>query len=193
MASSKVFCGLAFIAASGCFQDAATLSSFAEVTPTGFIVTDVTGGATQSNIDFTGSGFAYAAGSVYGDGLKAVSGITTSSSVAPAPAAGSTVFSGRYELFQVDGISLSGSQITGFRTQQTGSINLTANFGTGTLTGSSGNLSIDGRFSGEDLKGDVTYRGVDGDLTGLVGSDKAVGAFHGNDADLIYAGGFLVN
>ncbi|WP_438956422.1 hypothetical protein [Cognatiyoonia sp.] len=43
------------------------------------------------------------------------------------------------------------------------------------------------------MKGDVTYRGVDGDLNGLVGSDKAVGAFHGNNADLIDAGGFLVN
>ena len=83
--------------------------------------------------------------------------------------------------------------MTGFRTQQTGSINLSTNFGAGTLTGSSGNLSIDSRFSGEDLRGDMTYRGVDGDLTGLVGSDKAVGAFLGNNADLIGAGGFLVN
>ncbi|WP_438956421.1 hypothetical protein [Cognatiyoonia sp.] len=68
--------------------------SFAEVTATGLIVTDAVGGAPQSYIDFTGRGFAYAAGSVYGDGLKAVSGITTRSSVAPVPASASIAFSG---------------------------------------------------------------------------------------------------
>lgn len=93
----------------------------------------------------------------------------------------------------IEDINLSGDIITGRTGRQSGVINLTADLDAGTLTGSTKGLEVNGRMSGSDLAGGVSYRGVGvgGGLDGLVGSDQAIGAFHGNDADLIYSGGFL--
>ena len=93
----------------------------------------------------------------------------------------------------IENINLSGDIITGRAGRESGVINLTADFDAGTLTGSTGGLEVNGRMTGSDLGGGVSYRGVRGGLDGLVGSDQAIGAFHGNNADLIYSGGFLTD
>jgi hypothetical protein len=41
---------------------------------------------------------------------------------------------------------------------------------------------VNGQLTGRNLSGTVSYNGVDGDLTGLVGGDKAIAAFHGHDS-----------
>lgn len=182
--------GMTF-ALSGCLQDAATLSSFSDVSASGFIDSglDNPGGVVVRDTD--GSGDAFAAGRVTGSGLKATSGIINGSTVAQPPSAGTARFDGTYQLYRTSIIDFDLSSITGYTTRQSGNIALNVNFGAGTISGSDGSLSVDGRFRGTSMSGDVTYEGVDGDLTGLVGSDRAIGAFHGNDADLIYAGGFI--
>ena len=77
-----------------------------------------------------------------------------------------------------------------------GNVTLVADINAGTFVGTSdqdSNLSVNGAFTGNDLSGTVTYRGVEGDLEGLIGGNEAVAAFHGNDARTVFAGGFIAN
>jgi len=71
-----------------------------------------------------------------------------------------------------------------------GEITLNADFDDGELTGRAGGLEIDGTVTGQIIGGSATYRGVDADLTGLIGSQRAVGAFAGDSSDALLVGGF---
>lgn len=185
----------AAIALSGCqtIQDRATISGFTSPTASGVIDGDLSNRVTGREIDADGDGFAYATGSISGEGLAAKAGLVAGTDVSTPPITGTATFSGVYELRRITGIFISSDSISGFPASETGQIALDANFADGSLTGTSGSLTVDGTMNGETLSGSVTYRGVEGPLRGLVGSDKTIGAFHGNDESLIYAGGFLAN
>ena len=145
----------------------------------------------ETNAD--GDGFAYRTGGEDGEGFIAEAGILPGSDVIQGPPSGNVFYSGTWELARITGINISGDEIYGFSATDGGAIILEADFGDNTLTGASGDLSIDGRISGGQLDGTVTYLGVDGALDGLVGSDTAVGAFHGDSGSTIYAGGFVAD
>ncbi len=180
-------------------QEAATNSGFRTPNASGVITGGVDNDGQQVRrtiADASGNGFAFAGG-VDDDGLAAYAGVIPDST-GGAPLTATATFAANYQLFQYTDISLSKTGIgegfiSGLASIQSGPITLTADLDEGTLTGSSGEglLSVSGTFSGTDLSGDVTYRGVDGDLDGVIGEDRTVGAFHGNTADLIYAGGFI--
>lgn len=174
-------------------QDRATLSSFTSPSASGNISGDLSGNPTGVRIDSSGDGFAYTAGSIDGEGLSAQAGLVAGTTVNFHPSEGTGTYEGVYELVQVSAISVSGDRISGFTSPRNGTITLTADYLAGTLTGSADSLEVDGVMDGRTLGGTVTYRDVRGQLSGLVGGDKTVGAFHGNDEDLIYAGGFLAN
>ena len=138
-----------------------------------------------------GDGFSYRVGSAVGGGFIGQAGLIPGSDVLPAPATGSASYTGRWELAKVTSIFIEGGNINGFSSTDSGTITLLADFDDGSISGASGGLSIDGNVSGGQLSGDVTYNGTEGDLTGIIGSDQAIGAFHGNDGNQIFAGGFV--
>lgn len=183
----------AALALSACVvtQDQATMSRFTTPTSGGFVIENFNNMSSLRERDIQGDGFAYASGSITNEGLIAVSGVIPGSTGGAVVSSGSATYAGRYELLRMSNIDLSGGFISASQTQRTGTINLLANFSNGTLTGQSGGLSINGVVSGTGISGGVTFEGVAGDLTGVIGDDKAIGAFHGNSANLIYAGGFL--
>ncbi len=75
----------------------------------------------------------------------------------------------------------------------------TINFDDGTITGKSitdsSDLRINGTFNADgSVKGISSFRGVGGDLGGLVGADEVIGAVAGGSGNsFIYSGGFVVS
>jgi hypothetical protein len=74
--------------------------------------------------------------------------------------------------------------------QNSGRIQLRADFASRTLEGSSGPLNVQGTFNNSTLQGRVFYNENEGTLTGLIGGDKAIGAFHGFNGNIAFSGGF---
>ncbi|MAM61026.1 hypothetical protein [Maritimibacter sp. UBA3975] len=126
------------------------------------------------------------------NGAYAVSygGIINGSNVGDVVPTGQAVYLADYEVEVVSGIEIAYDTLQGVSGTDSGNITLTADFDAATLTGEDGSLRVDGEISGKNVTGSVVYAGVDGDLEGLVGASGTVGAFHGNDARTIYAGGF---
>ena len=184
--------GAAF-AMSGCIQNLNTHSSFTTLSQAGTLGKTLGSQSKVTEIDSDGDGFASISGTRSSTGLEASSGFVVTSALDPLPTTDSATYSGTYEISTITSIYVSGDSIFGLPGVDRGSIDLNVDFDAASISGSTGNLSVDGEFSsGGNIDGNVTYRGVSGDLAGQIGGNKAIGAFHGNDADLIYAGGFLV-
>lgn len=139
-----------------------------------------------------GNGYAYAAGKGPDYGFQAVAGVIPGSDMG-VPIYANATYTGEWELAKISSIYISGNEITGFIGSDGGSITLNANFAEQTLTGSDGLLEVNGTMNGNNLSGSVIFNGTTGELTGLVGEQGAVGAFHGEGDTQIYAGGFLVD
>ncbi len=180
------------LAISACTSDTYTHSGFQAPSDAGAIATSLTSSRRGSDINASGDGYAYAVGMKSGNGFYGYAGIVPTTTVSVPLSAGSATWSGSYKVARITGITLSGSFLQGTSYVNSGALTLRANFDTGTLIGNSTYLTVNGTFSGSNLSGNVTYRGLNGALTGLVGATGAVGAFHGNDATDIYAGGFMV-
>ena len=191
----------ALIALSACelSQEAATNSGFRTPNASGIITggVDNDGQAIRRSFsDGAGGGFAFAGGT-NDDGLAAFAGIIPATT-GGAALTGDATFSATFTAYQITGINLSDfGNGEGFISGQpdivSDAIQLTADFANGRLTGTSngGELSVNGSFAGTDLGGSVTYLSVGGELDGVIGADRTVGAFHGNDEDTIFAGGFV--
>lgn len=169
-----------------------TKSGFETPTNAGDIATSLTSSQRGSVINGTGDGYAYAVGIENGNKFAGYAGIVPTTSVSAPPAGGVAVWSGSYQLGQITDISLSGNTLVGNASNFSSALSLTANFNAGTLFGGDEFLTVIGAFTGSNLSGSVTYLGVPGPLTGLVGATGAVGAFQGNNATDLYAGGFMV-
>lgn len=135
-------------------------------------------------------GAAYVVGTD-GDGAAAYAGVMPGSDVGNAIPSGTANYVADYEVVMIEDINVSGTFLTGNTNYDAGSITLTADFDNQTLSGQSGQLRVNGNISGGNLTGGVTYRGTSGRLTGLVGDQGTVGAFHGNSDELVYGGGFV--
>ncbi len=179
-------------------QEEATNSGFLTPNASGVITGGVDNDGQQVRrtvADSTGNGFAFAGGTNE-DGLAAYSGVIPDSTGGAVVTEGSATYATDYTLYRVTDIVLDESGfgegfISGTPAVVTGNITLTADFDGATLTGTSEFLTVNGQINGSNLSGGVTYRDVDGELDGVIGADRTVGAFHGNDKDLIYAGGFI--
>lgn len=129
-------------------------------------------------------------------GAKA--GVLADSDVGSVLTAGEAVYSAAYEVAAMNDLQIrrgsggsDGYHYAGFSNVDSGNIVLTADFGAATIRGEDGRLKVDGTISGGDIGGNVTYGGREGDLEGIIGKFGAIGAFHGNSADMVYAGGFV--
>ncbi len=177
--------------------DSLTNSSFSAPDASGNYSSSLTSTRSGKDVDATGNGYGYIVGIRDGNSFQGYAGIIPGSTVTAPPATGLATMTGTYEVVRIRDISLDGNHLTGTPVYAVSApVTLVANFGAGTLKGASTGpnplLTVDGTFSGQTLGGSVVYRGVSGSLTGLVGSDRAIGAFHGNNATDIYAGGFYV-
>lgn len=173
-------------------QDDLTFSGF--VTPSnGGINAGLTQATTNGLIDDDGEGFLFQTGVRDGEGLEAVVGLLPGTDTTFRPSAGSATYTGEYMIGTVTEIELSSGFIGGIPGETRGSLDLQVDFASGAVTGASGNgqLSLSGGLNGRELSGTAEFQGVEGPLSGNVGGDQAFGVFHGNNADLIYAGGFI--
>jgi hypothetical protein len=181
----------------GATQENLTTTRFVTPSPTGAInigLQDATSRVYTTSTD-SRSGFAFQTGQIENEGLFAVAGLLPGSTVTAAPS-GSANYTGTYNLVAISGIALTDDSIYGFRREESGSLALRANFGNGNVTSAPGSaLIVNGNANGTVMRGTVTYQGVSGDLNGLIGGDRAIGAFHGegNDDTYMYAGGFIAN
>ncbi len=185
---------LAAAVLAGCtsVQERSTNSQFAEVTADGTFKKPLGSPRTGSDVDANGEGYAYQVGTGANGGLAGQSGLLPGTDTQSWASSGTATLTGSYEVLSISGIGLDGDQIYGFSKHDSGAITLTADFAGNTLKGTSydGALAINGEMSGKDMTGNATFNGVQGDLSGVAGSDQAFGVFHGNNEDLIFAGGF---
>jgi hypothetical protein len=185
------------IAACGATQENLTTTRFVTPSPTGAInigLQDATSRVYTTSTD-SRSGFAFQTGQIENEGLFAVAGLLPGSTVTAAPSS-SANYTGTYNLVAISGIALTDDSIYGFRREESGSLTLQANFANGSVVSAPGSaLSVNGTANGRDLSGTVSYNGISGALDGLIGGDRAIGAFHGegNDDTYMYAGGFIAN
>ena len=180
-----------------------------ELTTTGFVLPSSTGVINiglQNNVNSrvaqtspgSGIGYAFQTGAIPDEGLFAVAGLLPNSTVTARPA-GTASYTGTYNLIAVDNIDYSGGFITGDQTLENGNLTLLANFASNTVFSAPGSdLAVTGVVNGNDITGSVAYNGVAGNLDGLIGGNRAIGAFHGEgnvgpgtDDDYMYAGGFI--
>ncbi len=182
-----------------------TASRFVTVDPSGDINTGLTGVQGDGDmIDNAGVGFAYQAGVDLGSAsFVAEAGVVGTDQVTALPQTGTLTYNGFFELVHVDRDAVTDSTAEVHST--IGVMSLSANLNTNSVTGQSAGtgdsgaplLVVNGALTGTDLSGTARYRdfGEDmtGPLTGAVGADKAVGAFHGNNEADAFAGGFLVD
>lgn len=176
-------------------QDSLTQSSFVTPSSTGGINVGLTQTNTDGIVSPAGEGFLFQTGVREGEGLEAVVGILPGTEVTFRPSEGSATYTGNYSIGTIRDIDASGGQIIGFPGVEQGVLTISVDFASGAVEGqaSNGQLFLTGGLVGRDLAGTVVYREVAGPLDGLVGGDQAFGVFHGNDADLIYAGGFVLD
>ena len=172
-------------------SSAGTLSVLDSVTRDGDVTSPITGNT-----------YAFQVGSIEGRGLQGFAGIAPGATVQEATGSEVATLNGTFQVGVIDSVNTSGSLVSGTATSDIGGISLTADFGAGTLTGSgsginpslNGNtLEIDGTINGDKLSGSATYMGVTGPLDGLVGTDEAIGVFHGHTDNQLHAGGFIAN
>lgn len=191
---------LAAFGLSGCLEPDQTSSGFRSVSASGTVSgvsstsTNVRSGSDFSSV--TSNGYAYAAGAVKDEGFQAYAGIASGASVSPPPVTGSATLTGTFEVATVTTIFKNGDNLNGFSSFDSGPLSLSANFDAKTLTGTGSGtreLEINGTFSGDKLSGTAIYNDVSGPLTGLIGSNEAIGVFHGNSDSDIHAGGFIVD
>lgn len=180
-------------ACSEVIRDQNTTSRFATLNADGSFPSALTGTIRGADQNVDGDGYAYRIGSRNREGLFAEAGLLPGSDVLPAPTSGTAVYAGRFELAEITGINLSAESIYGFSQLHEGPIQLRADFDAATLRGRADDLVVTGSLDGEMLGGTVTWDGVQGLLAGRVGSDTALGVFHGDNGATIYAGGFVAD
>jgi hypothetical protein len=123
--------------------------------------------------------------------FSAYAGLLPSPDPSPLPMQGIAAMHGNYSVIEV-GKSDGERRDFGEPETTTGRITLRADFTFKTLQGSDDFLTVDGEFNGNAVTEDVFFNMRPATLVGSLGSDHAVGVFHGTDDVTAYIGGFLV-
>lgn len=123
--------------------------------------------------------------------FSAYAGLLPSTDPGPLPLQGIAAMHGTYNVIEVGKSDGDRRDFAELETT-TGRITLRADFRFNTLQVSDGILTVDGESSGNTVTGEVFFNARPATLAGRLGSDHAVGVFHGNDDVTAYIGGFLV-
>jgi len=185
--------GALALVVSGCASsNQYTDSRFASVDASGFVQSDVSSRINVRETDLAGNGFGAQVGLArdVDDGFIGEAGLLPTTTGGPRATASGT-YTGRYEVAEAENIQLNGQILTGRTNLTAGTITLDLDTGAGTLTGLDAEIEVNGRVSGTSVTGSVVFKGTEGDLQGVVGQDRAVTVFHGNNSNRIYAGGIL--
>ena len=151
-------------------------------------------------LHFTGTdiGFAAVAGFTRTSSVQAFAGLSPGMDLPSAPRTGSATMSGVYNLIDLENIEVRADGTSSFSSSlQAGQIDLKVDFADRTIGGrgqsSGGRLVIDGTFRNGKVTGTAVYDGISGDMRGLVGPKRTVGAFHGtaDDNSRVFSGGFI--
>lgn len=187
--------------------NAVTQSSFVLPTGSGTIYAGLSAVEGGSDIDIEGDGFAYQVGTTSEGNFAAVAGVVTDGTLPAVGTSGTATYSGTYALVHMDRGSV--TDVTALVTAYEGDMSLTADLGDGSFSGISAEFTetSDGRkpvfytkgtISSGEMEGLARFRQTDdinirADMTGLIGANKAVGAFQGGDDEVdAIAGGFNV-
>lgn len=170
-----------------------TNSGFAEVSG-GEVAVDLTGEQNGTVSDTFGA-VHFVSG--LDNGARAYAGIGPATDTGAVIRSGTATLTGPWEVVGIEDIVILEltdfeGRLSGQNFTNGGTITLSADFEEKTLTGSEGPLSVNGSISGGRLSGRVTYAGDRGALGGQIGALGAVGAFHGNNDQRVFAGGFVV-
>jgi len=171
-------------------SQASFASGFATPNADGTFSGTLTPAFTGSFKDADGNGFAYEV-SRTGTALGAQAGILPGTQVGDLPPTGFAAMSGVWNLAEIGKTNGTGREF-GEALQYSGRITLRADFDFGTLEGDSEDLRVLGTFDSTVLTGDVFFQDRPAALTGRIGADRAVGAFHGANGDVSFSGGFFV-
>lgn len=201
------FCAFSTLTACGSLVDnGSTVSNFVDPDVTGQINIGLTDWTSNFISDSDTDGYAYEVGIDWNNDFRAVSGIVQSSQLTTLPSSGTAAFTGGYSYLKIDRADPQSNY--GTTEHHSGTLDMDIDLASGyvvaksqerTLTTNQRLLRIVGYLNGQAFVGNVTVRpelGSDGTLTGdsigVIGSEKAIGAFHAsNDEDTI-AGGFLL-
>lgn len=137
-----------------------------------------------------------------GTEVSAFAGVASDSGIGPEVTTGTARYRGPYECVLLTEVSRTNPVSAGRRETISGTIPLTADFDAGTLTGNAQFLRVSGTITGQGLSGSVVAKttgmnngprldNIQGALTGSVGADGVVGAFHGAGIGKLVAGGFV--
>lgn len=118
-------------------------------------------------------------------------GVLRSTASADLPLIGGASMHGNYQVAEV-GKSDGDLRDFGEVVVTEGRLSLFADFEFKTLRGSSDDLIIDATFAGKDLTGNAFFKERQAALAGQIGSDNAIGVFHGSDDASAFVGGFVV-
>lgn len=114
------------------------------------------------------------------------------------PTSGTTEMTGRFDLVRLTDLTVVGDLPTGTREQISGPMTLAVTFGaagTNAIITAAGDLTVNATYDPANqnrLAGTVSYQGVAGAVSGLMGADQALGVFQGSQETTAYAGGFAV-
>lgn len=186
---------LTCLAVSACSEtELFTVTGFTAANSRGQISKSLGSDAVNYSQVVNGNGFAMKIGQE-GFKMAAYSGVVEGTTGGDIVTTGEATFRGTWVLGGFQKIDILSSSPSIETLADGGIIEVTADFDKGTLVGSSngasGTLVVNGEIAGAALGGAVTYRDAEGPLTGVIGDERAVGAFHGKGSDFIYAGGFL--
>ncbi|MFQ1700506.1 hypothetical protein ACJ5NV_07910 [Loktanella agnita] len=105
------------------------------------------------------------------------------------PISGTVSYNANYRIMEVQNVGSNPVFAGNNDLNSAGQITMTANFADQAMTGTSDLLTIDATLNAETFEGTVTWRGVDGDITGLASDSFMIGAFHGHDNNAVFTGG----
>lgn len=170
-----------------------TESAFVETDAAGVFPGALDEAVIGTQLDEVGNIAARRAGVLTDDsGLVAEAGIFLSVPYAAAPAVGTVVYDGSYNVVALRNAELVGDNIETDNTFQGGAIELTAEFAAGTLTGSNlGGIldpfTLTGSVAANTVGGSVIWAGIARDLRRFIDADRMIGAFDGENDDTVYA------
>ncbi|MEC3861150.1 hypothetical protein VK792_07630 [Mesobacterium sp. TK19101] len=182
---------------------AAALSASAFVVPAadGSIGSDLIQTSADAVIDTDGDGYGYLAGKDASDSsLHTVAGLVGGDALTALPGSGTASYDGYFELYHLNRPT-TGSSRADLRSL-TGAMTITLDMTNDSFSGASAGtvngrpaLMLSGQITGDTLTGIASYTNgtvaMTGDMIGRAGTEKVIGAYHGNNGSDSFAGGFL--
>ncbi len=140
-------------------------------------------------------GYTYQMGVTEAGNFTAIAGILSGTTFTAPPASGSITYDATYHVKSLENIKEIDGELHALGGVGVhGDITLTADFDSASFEGSAATdtpsgISMNGTINSAAISGTVTFRGMEGELAGVAGSDQVVGAFAGSGETGVFAGG----